>query len=325
MASAKDVDIYRMSADKLPSAGSKKEDKQNKVLSAQTNLTNARTFAFNAAEAEKTREFNANEAEKARDWQTEMSNTAHEREVKDLIKAGLNPVLAANTGAQSYTTSAASASNASGKGDSAASAIAAYGSGYLNSQATKYSANQSAAAMRYSANMNYASALAAADATKYAAKMQNMSNMVNGFMDRFHDTWKTTYDWTKKESQYERDRENARRVAEIQNDKTLFGFMSNTKNKVIDYLESGKSITSYPSIANLLGKKAVEGIRNVVNADKGYSMQSQLGKGVMNMLKSANIPQTYNNGWQLLRFIAGKGYPKFHYYKNGRSYSKGKY
>lgn len=42
--------------------------------------------------------FNAQEAEKQRQWQENMSNTVYQRTVKDMLKAGINPVLAANMG-----------------------------------------------------------------------------------------------------------------------------------------------------------------------------------------------------------------------------------
>lgn len=70
------------------------------------------TNAANLRIARETNQFNAQQAQLNRDYQTSMSNTQHQRQVADLKKAGLNPILAAQGGAGTPSGSAATGSTA---------------------------------------------------------------------------------------------------------------------------------------------------------------------------------------------------------------------
>lgn len=142
-------------------------------------------------------EFNSSEAAKNRDWQEMMSNTAHQREIRDLQAAGLNPVLSASGGNGAAVTSGATASgvtSAGAKGEtdmSANSALAGiYGSlisaqtqlanAQLNAKTQLQIADKQASASMYAARM-------AADTARWSNPWQILTNLmddVNGSGNR---------------------------------------------------------------------------------------------------------------------------------------------
>lgn len=106
--------------------------------------------------------FNQNEAAKNRNWQEMLSNTAHQREVRDLMAAGLNPVLSAMNGNGASVGSGATAqgvTSSGAKGDtdtSANGAIANLLGSILSAQTQIQAANinartQEAVADKYTA------------------------------------------------------------------------------------------------------------------------------------------------------------------------------
>lgn len=73
----------------------------------------ARNRDFQAAQSAQQMAYQTAEADKARKWEESMSNTAYQRSKQDMIKAGINPILAQSPAS---TPSVAAPSGASGSG-----------------------------------------------------------------------------------------------------------------------------------------------------------------------------------------------------------------
>ena len=146
-------------------------------------------------------QFNAQEAAKSRSWQEYMSNTAHQREIKDLKAAGLNPVLSAMGGNGAAVTSGATASgvtSAGAKGEvdtSANAALVQVLGSILSAQTQLQTANvnartQEAVADKYTA-MEKLVAQIGADASKYSAQLGYAGSKYNANMHYFLGKYQT--------------------------------------------------------------------------------------------------------------------------------------
>lgn len=148
--------------------------------------SNNNLASFNAREANEfswlsqkdSQTFNAGEAQKNRLFQLEMSNTAHQREVRDLVRAGLNPVLSANNGAAVTSGAAASSGQASGtKADIDMQSAALYSQWKMNqannAQALKIAKMNNKNALKMT-EMNAAASMYGANASAAASRFAAM-------------------------------------------------------------------------------------------------------------------------------------------------------
>lgn len=119
---------------------------------------------------QKAMDFNSAEAQKNRDWQKMMSDTAHQREILDLQRAGLNPVLSATGGNGASVTSGATASGVTSSGakgdtdESTTSAVMSWMANMLSAQTAILNTSVSAQAGMANASMM-------AGAQSYAAQL----------------------------------------------------------------------------------------------------------------------------------------------------------
>jgi len=89
------------------------------VISGVTGLLGAGSEIYGTSKEIKmqkeTNDFNAQQAQKQMDFQERMSSSAHQREVKDLVSAGLNPILSSQYGGSSTPPGAMSQATSPGQ------------------------------------------------------------------------------------------------------------------------------------------------------------------------------------------------------------------
>lgn len=152
-------------------AGTQEQDFLKQLIEiSQSNTAKEQEFAreqmaWQEAQNAKAMEFNAGQAQLNRDWQEMMSNTAHQREVADMLKAGINPVLSVAGGNGAAVTSGATASGVTSAGSKGSvdtgvtSALASMFGALINAQSMENVARISANSATAVAGINAASAM----------------------------------------------------------------------------------------------------------------------------------------------------------------------